>query len=562
MSNKIVSIALSVVFAMQGICFAEEMPEIKLGKNTYTETGVIISGSIIPAKERTLTFRVMLPGKETDDLSGIYRMNELKSDADGKFNIEVIPQDSDPSGEYAFFVGGREYTAADGKYSFYSSAEKKQFIDKLNQTGNTEEISGLISESTGILLSFGCDLDKYNLLQEKYKDNIFDYLAKNSNFEKSVFADSFNKMTGLQFFNGLSEIADSQMYYQTFETNAGLLGISTGEKSNAGILGKENLIRILQSLFAGGKTYDTPDELIKAYNEATAVEVFNSVLWSGMENALEINAGYLGISLDYGAYASEKESVYHALAKHKYTSSAEIINVFNEAKMNLGRKSDSGNSGSSGGSGGSGSSGGNKSNNMSIPVAKTDIESLQSVSKIKDIELVLWAKEAIAALEKKNIVSGDENGNFNPNNNITREQFAHMLTLAFDFADSDLPTAFIDVDEDAWYKKSVMAAYNAGIVSGIGDNVFGTGIKITRQDMSAMLYRAINKKGIKLSAEREVPEFSDSSDISEYASDGINYLYTCGIISGMGDGTFSPKENATKAQAAVMINAVLEGSEV
>ncbi len=561
MKNKIVSIALSVVFAMQGICFAQEIPEIKLGKNTYTENGVTISGSITPAEERTLTFRVMLPGAETDDLTGIYRMTEFKSNADGKFNIEVVPVDSDPSGEYAFFVGGREYTAADGKYSFYSSAEKKQFIEKLNQTDNAEGISALITDCKGILLSFGCDLDKYNLLREKYKDNVFDYLAKNSNFEQSKFAGSFNKMIGLQFFNGLSEVTDSQIYYQTFETNAELLGISTGEKSNAGILGKDSLVRILKSLFEAGNTYDTPDELIKAYNEATVVEVFNNVLWSGMENALEINADYLGISLDYGAYFSEKESVYHALAKHKYASSGEIANVFNEAKKNLGKKADSGHSGSSGSSGGSGGSNG-KSNNMSIPVAKTDIETSQNVSKIKDIELVTWAKAAIAALEKKNIVSGDENGNFNPGNNITREQFAHMLALAFDFADSDLPTVFVDVDENAWYKKSVMGAYNAGIVSGIGDNVFGTGIKITRQDMSAMLYRAINKKGIKLSAEREALKFSDSSDISEYASSGIDYLYTCGIISGMGDGSFSPKSNATKAQAAVMINAVLEGSEV
>ena len=43
-----------------------------------------------------------------------------------------------------------------------------------------------------------------------------------------------------------------------------------------------------------------------------------------------------------------------------------------------------------------------------------------------------------------------------------------------------------DVKEDAWY----YIAQNLGVVQGIGDNKFGIGSNITRQDMAVMAYRA------------------------------------------------------------------------
>ena len=47
-----------------------------------------------------------------------------------------------------------------------------------------------------------------------------------------------------------------------------------------------------------------------------------------------------------------------------------------------------------------------------------------------------WAHEAIEYLAENDVINGDGNGNFLPDNNITREEFVKMIVLAFNIAES------------------------------------------------------------------------------------------------------------------------------
>ncbi len=156
------------------------------------------------------------------------------------------------------------------------------------------------------------------------------------------------------------------------------------------------------------------------------------------------------------------------------------------------------------------------------------------------------------ALTKDGVLSGVSALEFNPGDKVTREQFVKMLVLAFNI---DIPTSvipyFADVDTNAWYAPYVYAAAAAGITNGDGFGNFGTGQSITREDIAAMLHRAIG------SPETDyIPTYADADEIAEYAKMPVYFFAYDGTISGYmeADGTyFRPKQSATRAEAAKMI---------
>jgi len=82
------------------------------------------------------------------------------------------------------------------------------------------------------------------------------------------------------------------------------------------------------------------------------------------------------------------------------------------------------------------------------------------------------------------------------------------------------------------------------------------GESITREDMVTMCARTLELSGVTVSSDEE-SVFADSEFISDYAKGYVSFFASSGIINGMGDGTFSPKATATRAQAAKIINGLI-----
>ena len=168
-----------------------------------------------------------------------------------------------------------------------------------------------------------------------------------------------------------------------------------------------------------------------------------------------------------------------------------------------------------------------------------------------DINGVQWAKEAIVNLYKAGVVNGKTETEFCPDDLITRAEFVKIAAGAFKLTGSgELP--FTDVPEDSWYYESVAAAYTSGIITGQSADYFGAGSNITRQDIAVIAGRIAEVKGLTLS-ESAPKDFSDRNEISDYARDAVEAMSKAGIITGFDDGTFRPFENATRAQAAVIL---------
>lgn len=176
-----------------------------------------------------------------------------------------------------------------------------------------------------------------------------------------------------------------------------------------------------------------------------------------------------------------------------------------------------------------------------------------------DIKNVPWAVESINTLQRAWIISGDENGKFNPDKKITREEFLKLLLKSAGIeTDSAEALPFGDTDKGEWYYEYVSAAYKNGIVNGVTDARFGIGESITRADMAVMIKRVLELKGKKVSAVKAAFIFDDFAAIPTYARDSISYLCEAELLNGTGENRFEPMANTTRAEAAVAICRIYE----
>ena len=209
----------------------------------------------------------------------------------------------------------------------------------------------------------------------------------------------------------------------------------------------------------------------------------------------------------------------------------------------------SGGGGSTGGSSGSGSGSGsgpvifdpgsiNNNDDTEQPTEEQNVV-------FKDIDTVPWAEESILKLYGRGILSGRGDGNFAPNDTITRAEFVKVAVLSSGGTDPDAKAYFSDVPENHWGYSYIASAYEMGIINGISDGIFGEAMPITRQDMAVILDRIMEKQGIK---ENNVSlGFNDYDKISDYAREAVGHLSYLGIINGKDDGAFAPSAAATRA---------------
>lgn len=168
--------------------------------------------------------------------------------------------------------------------------------------------------------------------------------------------------------------------------------------------------------------------------------------------------------------------------------------------------------------GGGGSNTGGIKENIGSPINPSNPINPELDIKFEDLNSVPWAYEAISKLFSAGIVSGRSDTIFAPNDFVTREEFAKLVVTAFGFNDDNYTNNYVDVPAGAWYEQYVCSATEHGICSGIGDSKFGVGSNITRQDMCVMIYNAIKANGDSLAPGKiEFSDTADIADYASEA---------------------------------------------
>lgn len=174
-----------------------------------------------------------------------------------------------------------------------------------------------------------------------------------------------------------------------------------------------------------------------------------------------------------------------------------------------------------------------------------------------DTEPMQWYHDGVHfCLESGLMVGTDVEGRrtFEPNANTNRAMIVSILYRLEGQPTVTLESNFEDVAADQWYTDAVVWAVENGIAVGYGDGNFGPMDPITREQIAAFFYRMAIYRGMEtVTLEENLSSFSDVDQISEYAIPAVQWACSAGIISGMGDGTLSPKDVATRAQVATIL---------
>ncbi|WFR60534.1 S-layer homology domain-containing protein [Paenibacillus amylolyticus] len=188
---------------------------------------------------------------------------------------------------------------------------------------------------------------------------------------------------------------------------------------------------------------------------------------------------------------------------------------------------------------------------------------------IADVEVPLhdlqnhnWALQEVQNLYGKGILMGMSATRFAPQGELTRAQFLQMIIKGIGYtrqsdATISLPT---DVMEGQWYADSVRHGIEMNIIQGRADGSFAANERISREDMAVMLNRALKvvQREDATNTVQGNKGFADEAEIAGYAKEAVVSMQQLGLLNGMPDGTFAPKETANRAQGAVAVARLME----
>ncbi|WP_158736879.1 S-layer homology domain-containing protein [Alteribacillus sp. YIM 98480] len=180
-----------------------------------------------------------------------------------------------------------------------------------------------------------------------------------------------------------------------------------------------------------------------------------------------------------------------------------------------------------------------------------------------DVPADYWAKHYFDKLGSRFIFQGRDDNTVAPGEEMRRAQFAALLTRALGLsAEGEYDGEFTDVNADDWFTDEIQAAIEQGIIQGRQDNTFDPNESVTRQQAAAMLSRALDITGFdeeNLDEQKSIAFFEDKARIGDWAKEDVERLVKAGIISGREDGTvFDPKTGTTRAQMAKMLDEYLK----
>lgn len=171
-----------------------------------------------------------------------------------------------------------------------------------------------------------------------------------------------------------------------------------------------------------------------------------------------------------------------------------------------------------------------------------------------------WAKAEVEKAEKYALIPASL-ADAELSKPITRSEFAGLsvkLYEAFSGKSIELPkeNPFNDTADS-----EVLKAYAAGITTGTSDTTFDPDSLLSREQAATMLARAYSKSmDTEIKPSEKTKAFSDDAEISDWARDSVYFMAENGIINGVGDNCFAPKNVTAEQEADRYANSTREQS--
>ena len=175
-----------------------------------------------------------------------------------------------------------------------------------------------------------------------------------------------------------------------------------------------------------------------------------------------------------------------------------------------------------------------------------------------DAKASAWYHDGVHFCLETGLMNGTGEKTFDPNGDASRAMIVTILwrqegspTVAYDMTFEDVPTG-------KWYTEAVRWATSEGIVTGYSDNKFGPDDDISREQLATILSRYCQVKGYVLSTDKGTgfDSMPDVSAVSDWAKEGVEWTYNTGLIQGaVKDGAvaLAPQDGASRCQTATIL---------
>lgn len=541
--------------------------ECKIKDKTLSYAGMTAEGEVQP---------VTVMARNKDNPSDIRYMRVIEPDKDGTFADSVKFYDEEKTADLfdmeVLFQADEENPAEEFELTYFNDTKKIENVNKMKaSSGGMLEFMATDAEGVKIYDNMGVRLDLYNAQDAAAKQKI--NISANA-YKASVTADNVVETANGSIYSILAGSADSagmRSIILGFDSEAKELRIrknNVTESERYSNLSAESQKWIAENVYANMPKdgFESYLEFYKAIRRSMLLRFVNTTHYMELNDLLLSNTDILENDMSklknetrIKVLDAAMSDIRQKAEKTGFTQTDKLIEAVDAALTKAakagGTSTGGGNGAATGGSsgGGGGSSRGSSSGtSVSVELKQTGgNNSSDSKNKFGDLAGYEWASDAIEKLAARGIVSGISPESFEPGRSITREEFVKLVCSAFGLGTSDTNAGFEDVNGSDWFAPYVSRAVELGVISGISDTRFGTGLCITREDMAAIIYRAMERAGVEMSAGGK--SFADDGDISEYAKQPVSVLSGNGIISGMGNDEFQPKANAKRAEAAVIV---------
>ena len=178
------------------------------------------------------------------------------------------------------------------------------------------------------------------------------------------------------------------------------------------------------------------------------------------------------------------------------------------------------------------------------------------IAKFTDIDSEAWYYDYVTTIVEKGLMNGISETEFAPDASLTRGMFVTILYRVEGEPAVEDDVNFTDVVASQYYENAVKWANSNGIVKGITETEFAPDAEVTHEQMAAMFARYADYKKLEVPAKDDVT-YTDSEMISEYAKAAVETANKLGVLIGNTDGSFAPKKNATRAEAAALFARLL-----
>lgn len=574
--KKTISALLCTAVLVQcgATAFAAAIDTVKEDMDTQIIT---VSGSKLSNNDKVLIEVFNFDNGTVDYENGLEGIFAVNTDENGSYTVSFKLPKTSATGEKKIFARPVVGKKSEGKIDFYSSESIDTILRNWNsaiQNQDKTSMEKVINDKTALKIILNSSLadtlaselasaDKTVLAEKLLKlpeatkigDFVPDFIAPYINFAiNNLSADTLAKLVS-EFYDEIDTVKGT--VYENIISK-----MSDDEKN---VLFKDS---------ANFRTKDisTADFASVIYSRAVYNKFSEITYYADVKPFIDLyNTDYFKIDFtDYDVVSNKYEVDSKVLENRHAYSDFETFKTKYEGWAAEQKEAEGEPGGSSGGTSGGSSSGSGKGKGSGVSFVPTPKDEDISVVKeeiFNDLENFDWAKEHIMALYNKGAVDGTEKNTFSPSNLVTREQFVKMISALTTFDENPPSAEFSDVAKGEWYEKYINGAKASGLISGRDDGTFGVGDCIIRQDAAIMCLNAIKKERPDLLENLKIEKlpFGDAGDISSYAVYAVSALNKLGILNGDASGNFNANANATRAEAAVMINKVMtligEGAE-